>query len=167
MRREWNSLAALHSLQEDFPARVSKRIKVLGDFVKVRLGVCLSDRCQVPQLYCTVAAARCEAQPFGTLEEFQPSDLVDVAFKSMKQLARPGIPEFDSTIPPTRSDPVPVGAEGQREWPVAATDQRCPTVPCNIVDRGGVIAGDNAKARTVRTEGDQIRIIIALPIELA
>src|SRR5690349_606554 len=44
------------------------------------------DRCQVPQLYRAIAAARGEPQPFGTLEEYQTSDLVDVTFESLKQL---------------------------------------------------------------------------------
>src|SRR6185369_6551245 len=56
------------------------------------------DRCQVPQLYRAIAAARREPQPFGPLEEYQASDLVDVTFESLKQLAGLGIPDFDSAI---------------------------------------------------------------------
>ena len=117
-----------------------------------------SDRCQVPQLYGAIAAARCEPQPLGTLEEYQASNLVDVTFESLKQLAGLGIPDFDSAILPTRSDPAAVGAEGQRERSVAATDQpHGPVVAADIMDRGRVIVGGNGEAGTIRTEGNQVR----------
>jgi hypothetical protein len=89
------------------------------------------------------------------LEEYQASDLVDVTFESLKQLAGLGIPDFDSAIPPARSDPAAIGAEGQRERSVAATDQpHGSVVAADIMDRGRIIAADNDEAGTVWTEGD-------------
>ena len=126
------------------------------------------DRRQVPQLYRAIAAARCQPQSLGTLEEYQASDLVDVTFESLKQLAGLGIPDFDSAILPTRSDPAAVGAEGKCERPVAATDQRDGSVATvDIMDRDRVIACDNDEARTVWTEGNQVRKIFALSLERA
>ena len=130
--------------------------------------VCSSDRCQVPQLYCAIAAARRKPQSLGTLEEYQASDLVDVTFESLEQLAGLGIPDFDGTILPTLSDPAAVGAEGERERSVTATDQPDgPVVAADIMDRDRVIAGDNGEAGTIWTEGNQVRKIFALSLEQA
>jgi hypothetical protein len=101
------------------------------------------------------------------LEEYQPSNSVDVTFEGLKQLAGLGIPDLDSAILPTRSDPAAVWAEGQRDRSVAATYERHFVVADDIMDGSRVIVARNGQAGTIRTEGNQVRsMIIALSCEL-